>query len=125
MRPTSGRKSGVDLPREKLRLPQRKFGRRQVFHGEQAGRPVFAENFGNSVGQPAPDRAHPGRFRRIALDRRLPERRDLEPRQRALDAEAAPAGLDKADVRGDAARQRRDPDHLLRADEAKTTEGLD
>jgi hypothetical protein len=77
--------------------------RGEILHREQAGFRVLAEDARNGALEPARDRAHPRRLRRVALDRRLPQGRDLEPRQRALDAETPPADLDEANVRRNAA----------------------
>ena len=111
--------------RKKLRLPQRMVLGREIVHREQAGARVLAEDAWNGARQPTRDGPHISRLRRVAADRRLPEGGDLEPRQRALDAEPPPARFDKRDVRGHAAGQRRDPGAFLRAQKAHAAQRLD
>ena len=122
--PDRGGEIPVDPAREKLGLPQREAFGRQVVHGEQAGVGILGEHMRDGVRQPARDRAQIGRLRRVALDRRLPQRRDLEPRERPLDAEAPAAGLDEADVGRDAAGQRRDAESFSGPHEAEAAQGL-
>src|SRR5689334_21728141 len=98
--------------------------RSEIGHRERARLLILAEKARNGAWQPARNRAHISRLRRIALDWRLPEGGDLEPRQRALDAEPPPARLDERDVGGHAAGQRRDPGALVRAEKAHTAQAL-
>ena len=63
-----------------------------MLHGEQAGLRVFAEDARRRARQPAPDRARPCGLRR------LPQGRDLQLAQGALDAKAPSTGFDEANV---------------------------
>ena len=110
---------------EKLRLPQAMLLGREIVHREPARFRVLAKHARNGMRQPARDRPHVGRFRRIAFDRRFPQRRDLEPRQRAFDAKAPAARLDQRDVRGHPAGQRRETDGFSRFQESHAAQGLD
>ncbi len=98
---------------------------REIVHREPARLRIFAEDVWNGVRRPARNRAHIGRFRRVAFDRRLPQRGDLEPRQRALDAEAPAVRFDQRDIRGHPAGQRREADGFSRFHEAHAAQGLD
>ena len=122
--PDCGGEALVDPAREKLGLPQREAFGRQVVHGEQACLGILGQHMRHGVRQPARDRAQITRLSGVALDRRLPQRGDLQPRERPLDAEAPPAGLDEADVGRDAASQRRDADRFARPCEAEAAQGL-
>ena len=115
----------VHDPGEKLRLPQRMVLGREIVHREPARLRILAEDARNGVRQPARDRAHVSRLGRVAFDRRLPQRCDLEPRQRALDAEASPARLDKRDVRRHPAGQRREAGRFSGFQETHAAQGLD
>src|SRR5208283_200876 len=97
---------------------------REILHREQAAFRVLAEDARNGALEPARDRAHPCRLRRVALDRRLPQGLNLEPGQRALDAETQLAGLDEANVRRDAAGKRREAGDLSGLQEAHMAQGL-
>ena len=120
----AGREFRLGAAGQEPRLPERKVLWRQILHREQAGFRVFAEDLGNRARQPERDRAHPGGLRPVALDRRLPQGRDLKPGQRPLHAEPAPAGLDQGNVGGDAAGQRRHAGGLSLMQQAEEAEGL-
>ena len=109
---------------EKLRLPQGMVLRREIVHREPSGLRVLAENAWNGGRQPSRHRAHISRLRRVALNRGLPQGGDLEPRQRAFDAEASTAGLDKRDVRRHPAGQRREAGGFSGFQEAHAAQGL-
>ena len=98
---------------------------REIFHREKAGFQILAKHGRRRMRQPDGDSAHPGRLRRVATNRRLPERRDFEPAQGALDAEASRASLDERNIRLDAAGQRSDADRLAGLDEADAAQGRD
>ena len=74
--------------------------------------------------EPARDSAHVSSLGRVAFDRRLPDRSDLEPRQGALDAEASPACFDERDVRRHPAGQRREAGGFSSFQEAHAAQGL-
>ena len=64
-------------------------------------------------------------IRELLAGRRLPQSGDLEPRQRAFDAEASSLRLDKRDVRRHPAGQRREASALSGFQEAHSPKRLD
>ena len=74
------RKTLIDAAGDEFGLPQRKILGRQIVHREHARLRVLAEHLGHGLGQPRVHRAHPRRLGGVALDGRLPQRRDLEAR---------------------------------------------
>ena len=122
--PDRGGKIHVHDPGQQLRLPQRMVVRAEIVHREHARLRVLAEDARNGVRQPARDRAHVSGLGRVAFDRRFPERGDLEPRQRAFDAEASLTRLDERDVRRHPASERREAGGFSGFHEAHAAQGL-
>jgi len=100
-------------------------GRRKVVHGEQATLPIFGKQRRRGVGEPAADRPHPCRFSGVALDRRFPNRGDLQARQRALDAKPPRRCHDLEDVRRHAAGQRTALNSLVAVDQVQRPQRRD
>ena len=105
--PDHGGGSRLGAPPTKLLLPVRKTLGRQIGHRQDAARLVLPQKLGHGRRHDRRRLAHPGGFVSVALDRRLPVRGDLEPGQRFLDANRAPARLDFPDVGRHAAAERR------------------
>src|ERR1700728_1253788 len=98
---------------------------REIVRREQARLRALAEDARRGARQPAGDGAHPGRLRRVAFDRRFPQRQDLESRQCPLDAETTLLRLDEINVGRDAAAQRREANALSSSQQAHAADGLD
>jgi len=94
-------------------LPDREVGWRQPGHGEGACDAVFAQDLGHRAWHDATRHAQPLDLPAVALNRDAPVRGDLEPAQRAFDANDAAGQRGAVDVRRNAAGERRQFDMLV------------
>ena len=104
------------------RFPYRVQRRIEILHDEETMLRILADKPRHRFREDPPGDPEPRKFMMIAGDRRFPELRDLELRQRALQAQPAARKFDQPDLGRNAALERPAARAFVGADEAHARE---